>query len=240
MQQIREEHKKLEINRDILSNKLKNQYSHTINLTEFEHNTLIYAYAPKQINTRYGLSYTILGSLSDEINEQTEFLYIHKLNLISLIKIEFNNILPYGSISGFPIITKIKKYNFTSKSNHLSAFLQINGVNYNQEDGVENIQPLNKLEALLAKTKTKSCREKLDNIDNTNDILQIIGYRSLNKSLIIKLKINDELDVQYLIASFFPKKIVLNKIRNKNQFSLKVGPFKTKPQKKPSRNSLTP
>ena len=30
MQQIREEHKQLEINRDILTNKLQNQNSHTI------------------------------------------------------------------------------------------------------------------------------------------------------------------------------------------------------------------
>ena len=48
MQQIREEHKQLEINRDLLTNILKNQNSHTINLTELENNTHIYLYALKK------------------------------------------------------------------------------------------------------------------------------------------------------------------------------------------------
>ena len=48
MQQIRDEHKQLEINRDLLSNILKNQNSHTINLTELENGTLIYVYALKK------------------------------------------------------------------------------------------------------------------------------------------------------------------------------------------------
>ena len=72
MQEIREEHRHLEINRDILSNILKDQNSHTINLTKLENNTLIYVNALKEINTRYGLNYTIIGSLSDELNEQTK------------------------------------------------------------------------------------------------------------------------------------------------------------------------
>ena len=125
-------------------------------------------------------------------------------------KIEFDNILAYGSISGFPILTLIKKYNFTSKNNHLSASLQIYGINYdNQQDEIEEIQALNKLEILLANINTKSCKEKIDKIVNTNDIIHIIGYRSLNKSLIIKLKINDSRDDHYIIASYFLKEIVL-------------------------------
>ena len=72
MQQIREEHKQLEINRDLLTNILKNQNSHTVNLTEFEKNTLIYVYALKQTNTRYGRNYTIIGSISDELNEEVK------------------------------------------------------------------------------------------------------------------------------------------------------------------------
>ena len=75
---------------------------------------------------------------------------------------------------------------------------------------------------------------------NTNDILHIIGYRSLNKSLIIKLRLNDATDDHYIIASYLLKEIVLNKIKDENQFSLVTGPFKTNPQKKPSRNYLTP
>ena len=70
MQQIREEHKQPQIKRDILTNISKNQIPHNINLTEFENNTLIYVYALKGIKTRYGLNYTIIGSLSDLLNEQ--------------------------------------------------------------------------------------------------------------------------------------------------------------------------
>ena len=55
MEQIREEHKQLEFNRDHLTNILKNQNSHTVNLTEFENNTLIYFYALKQIHDKEGI-----------------------------------------------------------------------------------------------------------------------------------------------------------------------------------------
>ena len=80
----------------------------------------------------------------------------------------------------------------------------------------------------------------MDEIVNTNDILHIVGYRSLNKRLIIKLRINDATDDHYIIVSYFLKEIVLNKIKDENQFSLIAGPYKTSPQKKPSRVSLTP
>ena len=93
MQQIREEHKQLEINRDILSNLLKSKSSHTINLTEFEKNTLIFVYTLKQTNKRYGRNYTNIGFLSDELNRQLSYfnsglihVYSQKLGLISLIK----------------------------------------------------------------------------------------------------------------------------------------------------------
>ena len=74
------------------------------------------------------------------------------------------------------------------------------------------IQALNKLEILLANINTKYCKEKIDEIVNTNHIIHIIGCRSINKSLIIKLGINDELDDHYIIASYFLKEIVWNKI----------------------------
>ena len=248
MQQIRDEHKQLEINRDLLSNILKNQNSHTINLTELENGTLIYVYALKKINTCHGRNYTIIGSISDELDEQTKLFqfwsnsYINsQIKFDKFKQIDFGNILAYGSISGFPLLTLVKKYNFTSKNNNLSASLQIYGINYDiQEDEIENIQALNKLEILLANINTRSCKQKIDELVNTNDIIHIIGYRLLNKSLIIKLRINDALDDHYIIASCFLKEIVFNKIKDENQFSLVAGPFKINPQKKPSRIYLIP
>ena len=248
MQQIRDEHKQLEINRDLLSNIFKNQNSHTINLTELENGTLIYVYALKKINTCHGRNYTIIGSISDELDEQTKLFqfwsnsYINsQIKFDKFKQIDFGNIIAYGSISGFPLLTLVKKYNFTTNSNHLSASIQIYGINYDiQEDDIENIQALNKLEVLLANINTKSCKEKIDELVNTNDIIHIIGYRSLNKSLIIKLRINDTLDDHYIIASYFLKEIVLNKIKDENQFSLVAGPYKTNPQKKASRIYLIP
>ena len=248
MQQIRDEHKQLEINRDLLTNILKKQNSHTVNLTEFENHTLIYVYALKQINTQYGRNYTIIGSISDELNEEVKLFqfwsnsYINsQIKFDKFKKIDFGDILAYGSISGYPLLTLVKKYNFTSKNNNQSAFIQIYGISYDiPEDEIENIQALNKLEVLLANINTRSCKEKIDEIVNTNDILHIAGYRSLNKSLIIKLRINDATDDHYIIASYFLKEIVLNKIKDENQFSLIAGPYKTNPQKKPSRIYLTP
>ena len=248
MQQIRDEHKQLEINRDLSGNILKNQKSHTINLTEFENNTLISVYALKQIKTRYGMNYTIIGSISDELHNEVKLFQFWSNSYINsqtkfdkFNKIDFGDTLAYGSISGYPIITLIKKNNFTSKSNHLSAYLQIYGINYdNQGDEMENTQALNKLQILLANINTKCCKEKIDEIVNTNDIVHIIGYRSLNKSLILKLRINDVLDDHYIIASYFLKEIVLNKIKDENQFSLVTGPYNTNPQKKPTTVYLTP
>ena len=58
-------------------------------------------------------------------------------------------------------MTLIRKYSFTSKNNHLSAFFQKYGINYDvQENGVEKIQSLNKLEILLANINTRLCKEK--------------------------------------------------------------------------------
>ena len=216
-------------------------------MTELENGTLIYVYALKKINTCHGRNYTIIGSLSDELNEQTNLFQFwsnsytnSQIKFDKFKKIDFGDILAYGSISGFPILTLVKKHNFTSKSNHLSAFIQIYGINYDiQEDEIENIQALNKLEILLGNINTKSCNEKIDEIVNTNDIIHIIGYRSLNKSLIIKLRKNDLLDDHYIIASYFLKEIVLNKIKDETIFSLVTGPFKTNPQKKPTRIYLT-
>ena len=232
MQQIREEHKKLEINRDLLGNILRNQNSHTINLTEFENNTLVSVYALKKINTRYGLNYTIIGFPSDELNKHIKlFQFWSNSHINSQIKfdkfnkLQFENISAYGSISGFPIITLIKKNNFISKSNHLSAYIQIYCIDYDiQQNEIENIQPLNKLEILLSNINTKTCRDKIDEIINTIDIIHIIGYRLLNKSIILKLRINDNIDEHYIIASYFLKEIVLNKIKDENQFSLITGP----------------
>ena len=68
--EIRSEQRQLEIIRDILSNILKNQSSHTINLIELENITPIYIYALKQIITRYRLNYTFIGSFSNELNEE--------------------------------------------------------------------------------------------------------------------------------------------------------------------------
>ena len=130
MQQIRDEHKQLEINRDLLGNILKNQNSHTINLTEFENNTLIYVYALKQINTRYGRNYTIIGSLSDELNKEVKLFQFWSISYENsqikfgkFKKIDFGDILAYGSISGYPLLTLVKNYNFTSKTiiNQLSS-----------------------------------------------------------------------------------------------------------------------
>ena len=201
MQRISEEHRQFEIIREILSKIIKNQNSNTNNLTEFENNTLIYVYALEQINTRYGLNYTNIRSLSDELNEQTKLFQFWSNSYINsqfktdnFNKIEFNDILAYGFISGFPITTLIKKIIFISKSNHLSAFLQIYGLNYNtQEEGLEIIKALNKLEIFSAIFNTRSCKVKIDDIVIRNDIVHIIGYRTLNKSLNIKLTINDEL-----------------------------------------------
>ena len=107
-----------------------------MNLTEFENNTLIYIYALKQINTRYGMNYTFIGSVSDDLNEEVKLFQfrsnsytISQIKFDKFNKIEFGNILAYGSISGYPIFTLIKKCNFTSKSNNLSAYLQIYGIN---------------------------------------------------------------------------------------------------------------
>ena len=100
MQQIREEHKQLEIDRGIFAKILKKQNSYTINLTEFDNITLIYVYALKQINTRYGMNYTIIGSISDELNEEVKLFQFWSSSCINsqikfdkFYKIEFDNII---------------------------------------------------------------------------------------------------------------------------------------------------
>ena len=99
------------------------------------------------------MNYTIVGSISDDLNVEVKLFqfcsnsYINSQIKFDKIKIiGFGDTLAYGSILGYPILILIKKYNITSKSNHLSAYLQIYGINYdNQGDEMENIQALNKL-----------------------------------------------------------------------------------------------
>ena len=69
MQQISEEHKQLEITGDILTNIFRNQNSYTIKLTGFEKIAFTYVDAIKQINIRYGLIYTKIGSPSDGLTK---------------------------------------------------------------------------------------------------------------------------------------------------------------------------
>ena len=105
---------------------------------------------------------------------------------------------------------------------------------------MKNIQASNKVEILLANINTKSCQEKLDIIVNTNDRVHIFVCRTKNNSLIIKMRINDDIKFYYILASHFLKEIVLKKIKNKIQFSLSTSPFKFIPQKKSSRIYITP
>ena len=105
---------------------------------------------------------------------------------------------------------------------------------------MENIQASKKLETLLAIINAKSCKEKMDEIVNTNDTIHNIGYRSFNRSLFKKLIINDSLDDHYILASYFPKEINLNKIKGGSQLRLITGPYKTNPQKKASIIYLAP
>ncbi len=109
-QQIRDEHKQLEINRDLLTNILKSQNSHTVNLAEFENHTLIYVYALNQINTRYGRNYTIISSLSEELNVEVKLFQVwsnsnknSQIKFDKFKKIDFGDILGYGSVSGYPL-----------------------------------------------------------------------------------------------------------------------------------------
>ena len=192
------------------------------------------------------MNYTIIGSFSDELNEQTKLFQFRsicyldsQIEIDKFNKIESGNILAYGSFSGHPILSLSRKYFFTSENNNLSAFLQIKSIYYGiEEDRKENIQALNNLEILLASIIMKSCK-KTDNVVNTNDIKHIFGYRTLNKSSIIKLRINHDLNDYYIIASYFLREDVLKKVKDESQFSLITRLYKRNSQKKSSRIHLT-
>ena len=147
---------------------LKNQNSHTINLTEIEKKYSHLCYALKRINTGFALNYTIVGSVLDELKEQTKLFQFWSNSCINsqfksdkFNKIEFYVIIAQGSISGYLILALFKKHNFTSKSNHLSGFFQKPGIKYNnQEEEMENVQAIKKLEILIINIITKSCHNK--------------------------------------------------------------------------------
>ena len=77
-----------------------------------------------------------MAFVSELSNEGTELYDIWSKSYVNsqsrfheFYKKEFKNISANGSIAGCPILTLIKKYSFTSKSNQLSFFRQIYGVN---------------------------------------------------------------------------------------------------------------
>ena len=114
------------------------------------------------------MNYTIVGSVLDELKEQTKLFQFWSSSYINsqfksdkFNKIEFDVIIAHGSNSGYLILALFKKHNFTSKSNHLPGFLQKPGIKYkNQEEELENVQALNKLEILILNIITKSCHKK--------------------------------------------------------------------------------
>ena len=78
--------------------------------------TLIYVYALKEIKTQYGLNYTNIGCSSDDLNEQAKLFqfwsnsYLNsQIKIDKFIKIEFGNILAYGSVFGYAILSLIKR-----------------------------------------------------------------------------------------------------------------------------------
>ena len=243
MNKIREEQRQLEINRDILKQSLKSKWCEK--LTDFENGTIIYVYALKEINTQYGQNFSVIGSLENHLNKDTTLFqfwsnsYLNSIiNVASFKKLDFKNIIAYGSISGNPIITLVKKYNFTTKSNHTAAHIEINNLidNANENSNLPN----NTLEELLSNVTTKSCTLKIDEIVKENDIIVVKGYRKLAKSLILKLKFNVNEDENYFIASPFLKELAIKKIEKEIHFKVIAGPFKTTAQKKSARTYFTP
>ena len=69
---IREEQKELKFIQDKMTEMLKNRTLQTQKMIIFSDETNIYVYSLKEINTQNGLSYTIIGSFSIEINEKTD------------------------------------------------------------------------------------------------------------------------------------------------------------------------
>ena len=243
MNKIREEQKQLEINRDILKQFLKSKWCEK--LTDFDDGVKIYVYALKEINTQYGQNFSIIRSLQNHLNEDTNLIqfwsnsYLNsKINLVRFKKLDFKNVIAYGSISGNPIITLVKKNNFTTQSNNIAAHIEI----YNLLDNANENQnlPNNNLEELLSNVTTKSCTLKIDEIVKENDIIVAKGYRKLAKSLILKLKITDNEDENYFIASPFLKELAIDKIENEIHFKVIAGLFKTTAQKKSARTYFTP
>ena len=95
---------------------MKNQNSQIINLTEFEKTTPTYVYALEQLKTLYGLNYTFIESLSDELNEQTKSFQFwstsyqkSQIKFDRFNKQEFSFILAFESLSGYPETSPIRK-----------------------------------------------------------------------------------------------------------------------------------
>ena len=181
------------------------------------------------------------------MNEDTELFqfwsnsYLNsQINFGKFNKIEFKNIIAYGSITGSPILTLIKKYNYTSQSNHECAHLTILGTIYNLNETNIIAESNNKLENLLAHINIKNCKDKIDELVKENDVIHILGYRKLAKILILKIKINDNTQDYYISASPFLKEIALEKLSDDIIFTLIAGPFKTTSTKKSARIYLTP
>ena len=123
-------------------------------MTEFENTNLIYVYVLKQTNTRHGLNFTFKASISDVLNEEIEIIELRSNSYLSsqsrfhrFEKIEFTILSAHGSFVGCHVLAPIKEYNFTSKGNRLSTFLQTHGINSDfQEEGIELVQTLSKLD----------------------------------------------------------------------------------------------
>ena len=202
--------------------------------------TIIYVFAFREVNTKYGDSFLLACSGDEKISSASSiYIYWSPSNITAYInkvlsngrfkQLDIKGLVVYGSVSGCSLFKLCKEGTFMNASKHLSANVKIINCTTNNKENVKvtvNDYLIKKIEANI-----KQCR-KIDEFAKTGDLVKVIGYKTLKASMIVRCTINDETEAKDYVASYWLKQVLINYLKNNTKhLNLIVGTFKTTPQK---------
>jgi hypothetical protein len=225
--------------KETVNNALKSM-SRPINFLEFPDNTVVKVVAYKFVQTRYGESVVLvyiategLGLVWAQYNIKNHLTKVREL--AANRKLDVTNL--YGTYNIKKPILFLKKTGFywTKDTNTKVANVEILGVVKN--DGELDAKPTNSLVKLPESIKIKNAAE-LDKLVEENDKITVLGYRKLEKGMLLNIRKEVEgipellVKTSYWIIDLVEK----NKLFDKGSvFTVIAGPYKTTPTKKKSR-----
>ena len=202
--------------------------------------TILYAYAFRQVSTRYGDSFLLACSNDNKLTSSSNlYIYWSTSNVNAYInkvlssghfkQLDVNGLVVYGSVSGCSLFKLCKEGTFTNASKNVCAKVKILNCTTHDDENVK--VSVKDYQIQKIDVNIKQCR-KIDEFVKAGDLIKVIGYKTLKASMIVRCTINDETQAKDYIATYWLKQLINDYLKNNTKhLNLMVGTFKTTPQK---------